>query len=235
MAASLTIVTTSDPIGGKLPSLLSALSRLATSSAEHFEVIIVDDLKYWRAESDIRKPDLPGLRVSVIWYPERVGQLTAVMRGLEKVSTEEVLTIDPDMHACVVEIPEMRKRLGEDADIVHGIRRERLDIGLLRRIGSCVANIAVRSITGIEVRDIGSPVALLRTDVIKHLPREKGNPRLNTYIRLGSRVTTYTLVHGTEKDAPSQYSLGKLFITLVKLIHSAVIGRRYNNKHKTGQ
>jgi len=223
---TLTVVTTSDPVARNLPRLLSALSRLAVHSAETIEVIIVDDLKYWPTKEAAAPPSYPGLLTRTIWYPERVGQLAAVIRGLQTATAEQVLTIDPDMYKCTTEVPKMRRLLTGDTCIVHGYRCNRRDASYVRRAGSWLANALVRHITGIQVPDIGSPIALLKHDVLAEHLIDEGNPRLNAYIELGTRVAAYPLENGADRNTPSQYSPYNLLVTLFQLIRSASVARR---------
>ena len=104
----LSIITTTDPAARQLPKLLDALSSLATQMSQSFEVIVIDDLKLWPSSDDCHLDTYPGLVIHPLWYPEYRGQLRAMLSGIMIAQGDSILTIDPDMHPCVPEIPGMQ-------------------------------------------------------------------------------------------------------------------------------
>lgn len=213
---SISVVTTTDPVAGFLSELLDQLSKLALERGELFEVVVVDDLKLWRDSSQISMADHPGLVVKTIWYPEHRGQLPAMLSGVAQAGCPTVFTTDPDMFACVRELPAMLDQFDETTALLHGVRPHRLDAGLIRRFGSRLTNWLVSVITGLRITDLGSPIALLRPAQLMPLLDEAGhpaNPRLYLYALLGSAVRFYSLKQGAPPGSPSQYRL----FTLIKL------------------
>lgn len=219
---ALSVVTTTDPAAGHLPELLRRLSTLAIERSELFEVVVVDDLKLWSDLSQIRLADHPGLLLRPLWYPEHRGQLAAMLAGIGLASSTRIYTTDPDMFSCVSELPAMLDQLGDDVAVLHGVRPRRLDAALPRRCGSWLANGMVRAIAGLQVADLGSPVALLRPALVQPLLADAAqlrNPRLYLYARLGVALRSYSLASGTPAGSPSQYqllTLMKLFFRLIR-------------------
>ena len=233
---SLSIITTSDPVARQLPLLLEQLSIHADAMGGSVEVAIVDDLKWWPAEEAISLKNYPGLSIKVIWYPEHRGQLQAMLSGLHQASADTLLTIDPDMHACVAEIPAMQALLTEkNYSVVHGVRSVREDASLLRRFGSWLSNTLVRVLCDISVADIGSPIAIIRRDDMLALTQASdfnGNPRLYIYSQLGDALGSYPLQGGSQSETPSQYSLAQLIQVFFLLIKDCFALRRWANRHK---
>ena len=228
----LSVVTTTDPVAGHLATLLQQLSAQAEACGEQFEVIIVDDLKLWHSAAAVALPALPGLTLRPLWYPEKRGQLSAMLAGLGLARADVVLTIDPDMFACVVELPALRQQLRPGIHLVHAARTARPDAGHVRRFGSLLANLAVRLITGLRVPDLSSPVTLLRRPAAQDLLGCVGhirNARLYLYVRLGQALSVYPLRHGAPSDSPSQYRL----LTLIALFFS-LIRDSMEVRHKLG-
>src|SRR5690554_706841 len=213
---ALSVVTTTDPAAGYLSVLLSNLSQLASKQGTLIEVVVVDDLKLWSSPDSAVLASLPGLQLRPLWYPEHRGQLAAMLAGIQLASSPRVFTTDPDMFACVDELPAMLEQLSENTPLLHCVRPTRTGIGLLRLWGSHAMNLMVRAITGVTAKDLGSPVALLRPALITPLmdeARQLRNPRLFLYTRLGSSLRTFNLKSGSPPGAPSQYRLFTL-ITL---------------------
>ena len=223
----LSIITTTDPAARQLPKLLDALSSLATQMSQSFEVIVIDDLKLWPSSDDCHLDTYPGLVIHPLWYPEYRGQLRAMLSGIMIAQGDSILTIDPDMHPCVPEIPGMQSLMAQGYDIVHGERTYRPDISWLRQQASAIVNITVRLVGGIKVSDIGSPIALLQRTTLFQLEgsRLNGNPRLNLYRLLGDRVACYPLTHGCPANTDSQYSLIMLIMTFLILFKDCFLLR----------
>lgn len=224
---SLSIVTTTDPVARQLPNLLSALSSLATQMSQSFEVIVVDDLKFWGGEDEVTLDVYAGLTIRPIWYPERRGQLSAMLSGIMIARGESVLTIDPDMYLCVYEVPGMQRLMAQGYDIVHGVRTCRPDIGWPRYLASAIVNATVRLVGGIKVSDIGSPVTLLRRTALPRFEGSwmEGNPRLNLYRLFGDRVVSYPLTYGSPANTSSQYSFITLLMTFLALLKDCLLLR----------
>lgn len=225
----LSVVTTTDPVAGHLPALLMQLSALACACGELFEVIIVDDLKQWQSAATISLPSLPGLILRPLWYPEQRGQLPAMLSGLAQANADTVFTTDPDMFACVTELPALRQRLQPGIELVHAARTTRPDAGPLRRIGSTLANLTVGLITGLRVTDLNSPMTLLRRTAAQDLLDSVGhirNPRLYLYASLGPALSTYPLACGAPAGSPSQYRLFTLIALFFSLIRDSMEVRR---------
>lgn len=236
-AKGVSVITTSDPVARQLPLLLQQLSHHADAMGGCVEVIVVDDLKWWPSEEAVSLENYPGLKIKAIWYPEHRGQLQAMLSGLYQASTDTLLTIDPDMYACVAEIPAMQAILAEkNYSVVHGVRSARKDASLVRRFGSWLSNTLVHRLCDISVTDIGSPIAIMRRDDIQVLTQTSsfiGNPRLYTYSQLGDAVASYKLQAGSQADTPSQYSFLQLVQTFIVLINDCLALRRWTARNKS--
>ena len=230
MHSTLSIVTTTDPQANQLSHLLAALSHLATSLDQCFEVIIVDDLQQWASENPPAADALPGLLIKPILTATREGQLKAIKKGLAQASSPLILTIDPDMHPCASEIPAMMAMVNEVTMAVHAVRSTRSNVSTFRRLASGVVNVLVRMITGLTVKDIGSPVTLFKKEVLAAIPQDASdhqpNLRLKAYLYLGERLACYPLKNAATTKAPSHYDLRQLIMTSWRLLRDAIYLRR---------
>lgn len=234
-APQLSIVTTTDPVARQLPYLLAALQRLAEQEATCYQVIIVDDLGQWQNEAPPPIEDYPSLILRLLRPAVRQGQSQAILRGISIADTPYILTIDPDLHLCVAEIPAMMKHFDRCILAVHGYRSRRPDIGLVRKVGSLAANLLVRFITGLSVPDIGSPVTLFQRHALAQITipeQAKRNPRLYIYASLGSALSIHKLHHGSPSKSPSQYSFVQLSRLIGKLLVDSYYCRRLLNQEQ---
>jgi undecaprenyl-phosphate 4-deoxy-4-formamido-L-arabinose transferase len=226
---TLSIITTTDPRARQLPFLLEELSALASKRNESYEVVIVDDLSQWEHES---KPDhscYPSLFIKAITPTKKQGQLQAIMKGFKEATGEILLTIDPDLHPCVPEIPNMVTLIDENTLAVHAVRKSRSDASIFRLTASFLVNLLVRSITGLKVKDIGSPISLLHRDALNLLPeisKKNTNPRLTAYLELGEKLTFYNLSAGADSKTPSHYKVVHLVSASWALLKASFLLRK---------
>lgn len=233
----LSVVTTSDPAAMRWKSLIRHANAFSLPAGWRVELIFVDDLKQWSGEKEALaaiKALAPELNIRVVWYPDRRGQLAAVMAGIRAAHGDAILTLDPDMGGVLAEITPMLERLERGCLIVHGYRRRRPGLGPGRRLGSLVANLSVRMLTGIRVPDLGSPVTLFSASILPALskiPPGIHNPRLFIYRYHGARLCRFAL-RDTGEEGPSHYrgiDLARLYLELLiqcLKIRRALPGRR---------
>jgi len=225
---SLSIITTTDPLAGQLPTLLKELSALASSQAKLFEVVVVDDLAQWKKSPPPEENAFSSLHIKTICPSKRTGQINAIHSGLQQTTAPYLLTIDPDMHSCVPEIPTMLGMLDDNTLAVHGVRSARPDANILRLMGSALANKMVQKTTGLCVEDIGSPVSLFDRKVLSMIPQQhqNANIKLLGYLILGSRLGSYRLQGRAAENTASHYKLAGLAQQLLRLFNDCLYTRR---------
>lgn len=223
---ALSIVTTTDPLARQLPLLLEALAAVSTEQGQCYEVVVVDDLAQWREVGSPEHRDFPSLLVKEIRPEQRLGQPGALERGFQEAQAPLILTIDPDLYPCVTEIPRMMEMLNAHVLAVHVVRGSRPGVSVLRRAGSSIVNFLVQRITGLNVRDIGSPVTLFDRRVLAMIPpapaHRQINLRLRAYLMLGDRLTCFHLKTETRDANPSHYNLARLIQATWRLLRDAL-------------
>jgi len=225
----LSIVTTTDPVAKQLPKLLSALAELARERHLEMEVIVVDDLGQWRESGQPPADAFPPLALKVLTNNVARGQENAILGGLSQARAPVLLTLDPDMHPCVPELPDLLALLGDNCCLVHGARAQRQALSLFRRISSRLANRLFRVVTGLAVDDIGSPVTLITRAALDALPPLDGSPgrnKLFAYSTLKAQMRTYYLKNAPAPGVQSEYSLPDLIGVFIKLLRDSIDARR---------
>lgn len=230
----LSIVTTTDPVAGHLPGLLDALSGLSFQLREAVEVVIVDDLRQWEKNPPPNQDDYPDLNIQAIPCKIQEGQINAIMKGISSAKGQLIMTIDPDLHPCVTEIPDMMKLIDDNIWIVHAIRKNRQDASMYRIAGSKLANYCVSRISRLGIQDIGSPITLFKASVINldtiQTPKQEINPRLLCYSRYRKHLTVYRLQKGGINKTKSHYSPYRIIMLALKLVADALKVRSLQEK-----
>ena len=114
----------------------------------------------------------------------------------------------------------MNLLIEKDCDFVIGIRANREDGYILRKIPSYFANWIIRKITGTKIRDNGSGIKLFKADIIKELPlygeRHRFLPTLA--VLEGASVEQVNVRHHPRIHGKSKYGLGRTLKVISDLI-----------------
>lgn len=176
-----------------------------------FEAIFVDDGSTDNTRAEVRKINDP--RFLLVELTRNYGQSSALQAGIDQAEGEFVALIDGDLQNDPADIPMMlEKAEKEEWDMVAGVRANRRDGMLLRKIPSKIANYLIRKTTGIHMKDLGCTLKVFPRDVIKsiHIYGE-----LHRYIPAlislegATRITQVDVNHRPRKFGSSKYNLGR--------------------------
>jgi glycosyltransferase involved in cell wall biosynthesis len=145
---------------GEVRAALDALGRA-------YEVVAVDDGSSdgtFRALQSIARED-PRIRI-LRWHPNR-GQGAALYDGLRHARGSILVTLDGDGQNDPADIPSLLAAL-DDADMVVGVRAQRRDSWLRRRM-SRIANTVRGRILRDHMRDSGCALKVFRREVTESL------------------------------------------------------------------
>jgi len=177
-----------------------------------FEMVMVDDgsrdgslaLLLRRAERD------PRLRVYAM--ARNFGGQSAICAGFDRVRGRRAVCLDADLENHPEDVPRLLAKLDEGYDLVCGVRENRRDPWLTRRVPSAFMNWYVGRQTGKPVRDIGCGLRAMDSAILKNLASEGERRRLVTpmLLRRAKSVVEVPIGH-----TPSSLRLGHSFLTLL--------------------
>lgn len=199
------------PVMNEQGNIAPLTERIAAALAEiPHEVIFVDDGSADQTVAEIERFAKPNTRVVVL--NRNYGQTTAMAAGIDAAQGELIVMLDGDMQNDPYDIPLMMERMEEDDwDVVAGIRANRQDGFLLRKIPSKAANWLIRRSTGVHIKDYGCTLKLFKSDVAKNLGLYG---ELHRYIpvlatRYGARMTQMDVRHHPRHAGVSKYGIGR--------------------------
>lgn len=195
-----------------LDALIDRIVAALEPAVPSFEMVMVDDgsrdgslaLLLRRAERD------PRLRVySMV---RNFGGQSAICAGFDRVRGRRAVCLDADLENHPEDVPRLLAKLDEGFDLVCGVRENRRDPWLTRRVPSAFMNWYVRRQTGMNVRDIGCGLRAMDSSILKNLASEGERRRLVTpmLLRRAHAVTEVPIGH-----TPSSLRLGHSFLTLL--------------------
>ena len=193
---------------GNVQPLIARIAE-ALAKVEH-ELIFVDDGSSDRTVAEIERFATPTTRLLVL--SRNYGQTTAMAAGVDAAHGELIVMLDGDLQNDPHDIPLMMERMREgNWDVVAGIRAERKDGFLLRKLPSKLANSLIRRVTGVAISDYGCTLKLFKSDVAKNLGMYG---ELHRYIPVlaslcGARMTQMQVRHHARHAGVSKYGISR--------------------------
>ncbi|TAK35548.1 MAG: glycosyltransferase [Saprospiraceae bacterium] len=175
-----------------------------------YEIIYVDD-----GSTDSTLAALRALKndhLKIIELRKNYGQSMALMAGIDHAQGEYIATLDGDLQNDPADIPAMLQMAGDgDWDMVAGVRANRKDGFLLRKIPSLIANWIIRSSSGVKMKDYGCALKVLRSEIAKDLGLYG---ELHRFIPVlaqleGAKITQVDVRHHARQFGKSKYGLGR--------------------------
>jgi undecaprenyl-phosphate 4-deoxy-4-formamido-L-arabinose transferase len=151
-----------------LAELLERSLKACRSLNVPFEILLVDDGSRDRSPEMLRTAaeKNPGDLVAVL-LNRNYGQHAAVMAGFAHAKGDVIVSLDADLQNPPEEIPNLyRKMVGEDLDVVAGIRVPRED-SALRKIPSWCVNRITQKVTGVKMHDYGCMLRAYSAQVVQ--------------------------------------------------------------------
>jgi glycosyltransferase involved in cell wall biosynthesis len=175
-----------------------------------YEIIYVDDGSTDDTLAVLRS--LKNERLKIIELRKNYGQSMALMAGIDHAQGEYIATLDGDLQNDPADIPAMLQLAeGGNWDMVAGIRTNRKDGFLLRKIPSLIANWIIRSSSGVKMKDYGCALKVIRSEIAKDLGLYG---ELHRFIPVlaqleGAKITQMDVQHHARQFGKSKYGLGR--------------------------
>jgi glycosyltransferase involved in cell wall biosynthesis len=144
-----------------------------------------------------------------------------MMAGIDQAEGEFIVTLDGDLQNDPSDIPAMLKKMvDEDWDVVAGIRAQRKDGFFLRKIPSKLANLLIRNLTGVKLKDYGCTLKVFRSEIAKNLGLYG---ELHRFIPVlaklqGARITDIDVKHHHRKYGKAKYGIERTFKVVSDLL-----------------
>ncbi len=189
---------------------LSEQIKVALSNYD-YEAIFVDDDSSDKTREEIQA--INDEHFILVELKRHYGQGSALQAGIDQTTGEYVVLLDGDLQNDPADIPTMMKICKEGGwDMVAGVRANRKDNTLLRKIPSKIANYIIRKSTGTKMKDIGCTLKVFTNKAIKSIRIYGGLhrfiPVLLTYEGL-TRLTQVEVNHRVRKFGKSKYNLSR--------------------------
>lgn len=175
-----------------------------------FEVVFVDDGSIDSTVKEILT--LEHKEINLLELRKNYGQSSALAAGIQHAKGEYIVTMDGDLQNDPSDIPAMlQKLLDEDLDMVAGIRANRQDGALLRKIPSKIANWIIRSSTNVQLKDYGCTLKIFKREVARDIGLYGELHRFIPVLTAleGGRMGQMVVKHHARRFGQSKYGIGR--------------------------
>lgn len=196
----------------------------------NFELIYVDDGSRDDTVKNIKNALRPGMKL--IELQKNYGQSSALAAGIDFAKGEFIVLMDGDLQNDPADIPGMLEMTIErELDVLAGIRANRQDGLFLRKVPSFIANKLIGRLTGIDIKDAGCTLKVIRSSIAKRIGLYGELHRfipLLTHIE-GAKIDQLEVKHHPRTSGESKYGLSRTYKVISDLI-LMVFFQRYLSK-----
>lgn len=191
-----------------------------------WELVVVDDGSTDGTFAELEAVAAADPRVKVVRLRRNFGQSAATQAGLDAAAGDVVATMDGDLQNDPADLPAMLAKLAEGYDAVLGLRANRQDKLLLRKVPSLLANRLIRRVLDIPFKDFGCTLRVMRRDVAAGLELYGEMHRFITALILqqGARVTQVPVRHHPRTAGVSKYTLSRTVRVFLDLLTVKFLG-----------
>jgi glycosyltransferase involved in cell wall biosynthesis len=200
--------------------------RAALRDCGPWELVFVDDGSTDDTFAVLEAVAAADARVKVVRLRRNFGQSAATQAGLDAATGDVIATLDGDLQNDPADIPRMLAKLDEGYDAVLGLRANRQDRLLVRKLPSLLANRLIRRVLDIPFKDFGCALRVMRREVADGLELYGEMHRFITALILhqGARVTQVPVAHHPRTAGRSKYNLTRTVRVVLDLMTVKFLG-----------
>jgi glycosyltransferase involved in cell wall biosynthesis len=209
--------------------LSASLGPLVGRAVRDYEIVLVDDGSSDGSFAVLQELAAVDPRVKVIALRRNFGQTPALRAGIDWSRGDVIVTMDGDLQNDPADIPMLLEKLAEGHDAVFGLRKNRQDRFLLRKLPSLAGNWLIRKVTGAHIKDMGCTLRAMRRDLAEALPLYGEMHRFVPVLAKmhGAKVVQVEVRHHPRVAGRTKYTLSRsvrvlLDLMTVKFLHSYV-------------
>jgi glycosyltransferase involved in cell wall biosynthesis len=201
------------PLHEQLGDALEPLGR-------DYELVFVDDGSTDGSFALLQELAARDPHVKVVALRRNFGQTPAMQAGFDFSAGDVIVTMDGDRQNDPADIPRLLEKLEEGYDVVFGLRANRQDGFILRKLPSLMANWLIRKVTRVTIRDMGCTLRAMRREVALALPLYGELHRFIPVLaqQAGARITQIPVAHHPRVAGKTKYNISRTVRVLLDLI-----------------
>ena len=192
-----------------------------------YELILVDDGSVDGSFPVLEELAARDPHLKVVRLRRNFGQTAALQAGIDFSTGETLVTMDGDLQNDPADIGMLLDKLNEGYDAVLGLRANRQDHFMVRKLPSWIGNWLIRKVTGVHIKDMGCTLRAMRRDLAENLPLYGEMHRFVPVLaqQYGGRLAQVPVRHHPRVAGKTKYNLSRtirvvLDLMTVKFLHS---------------
>jgi glycosyltransferase involved in cell wall biosynthesis len=208
------------PLCLRLCQALEPLCQGPTPRLRDYEVLFIDDGSSDGSFQILEELATADPRIKVVRLRRNFGQTPALQAGIDWSAGDIIVTMDGDLQNDPADIPLLLDKLAEGYDAVLGLRANRQDHFLIRKLPSNLANWLIRKVTGVHIKDMGCTLRAMRRELAEELPLYGELHRFVPVLaqQQGARLAQIPVRHHPRVAGQTKYNLSRTFRVLLDLI-----------------
>jgi glycosyltransferase involved in cell wall biosynthesis len=212
--------------------LCTRITKVMDKTLYSYEVILVNDGSTDGSWVKIKEASASSDKIIGLDLATNYGQSSALTAGIDSAEGDCIVTMDGDLQNDPEDVPMMLDTLEEkDCDVVSGIRINRRDAILSKKLPSRIANFFIRLITGVKLRDYGCSLRVFREDIARNLELYGELHRFIPILAVlqGASTVQVPVRHNPRIHGKSKYGFGRTFKVMSDLL-LMVFFKHYKNR-----
>jgi glycosyltransferase involved in cell wall biosynthesis len=218
------------PLHERLHAALDPLCEgVAKAKLRDYEIVIIDDGSLDGSFALLEELAANDPRLRVVRLRRNFGQTPALQAGIDFSRGDVIVTMDGDLQNDPADIPMLLDKLDEGYDAVFGLRANRQDQFVMRKLPSFLGNWLIRTVTGVHIKDMGCTLRALRRDLADGLPLYGELHRFIPVLvqQQGARIIQVPVKHHPRTAGQTKYGITRtvrviLDLITVKFLHNYV-------------
>lgn len=185
-----------------------------------YEVIFVDDGSSDGSLAVLQDLATSDARVKAVQLRRNFGQSAALQAGIDHASGDTIVTLDGDLQNDPADIPMLLEHLAVGYDAVFGLRAQRQDHFLWRKLPSLFGNWLIRKVTGVTIKDMGCTLRAMRRELADELSLYGEMHRFVPVLaqQHGAQLLQVPVRHHPRVAGQTKYTLSRSVRVLLDLI-----------------
>jgi glycosyltransferase involved in cell wall biosynthesis len=187
---------------------------------QDYEIIVVDDGSTDNSHTLLLELAAGDPRLKVIQLRRNYGQTAALQAGIDFATGAIIVTLDGDLQNDPADIPMLLDHLAAGYDAVFGLRAQRQDSWLIRKLPSLLGNWLIRKVTGVAIKDMGCTLRAMRRELAEELSLYGEMHRFVPVLaqQHGARLLQVPVRHHPRTAGRTKYTLTRTVRVLLDLI-----------------
>ncbi len=194
------------PVYNEENNIKSTIEKISGKLREFgvtFEILIVDDGSSDNTARIVRDMMKPSSSIRLVSHTSNIGPGSGILTGVKEASGEFIIFIPADIAMDLKQIPKYIDA-SRNADVVVGLRSDRRDYSLFRKLVSFINIMSIKILFGMNEKQFNY-ISMYRTEIFRKIKIESRSVFVTAEIMIKARDLGYSLTEVEIDYVPREY------------------------------